>query len=39
MYEEITVEKEPTEEEIKQILSSLIPKSTLLLPSFSAKKI
>lgn len=39
MYEEVKVDHIPTEDQITKILSSLTPKSTLLLPSFSAKKI
>lgn len=39
MYEEVVVVKEPSEAEIIAILQSLTPKATLLLPSFSAKKI
>jgi tRNA pseudouridine55 synthase len=39
IYEEIIVEHKPTEEQIVAILQSFTPRSTLLLPSFSAKKI
>jgi hypothetical protein len=39
IYEEVIVETMPTEAQIIEILLSMMPKSTLLLPSFSAKKI
>ena len=39
MYEEVVVTKIPSEADIIEILHSLTPKATLLLPSFSAKKI
>lgn len=39
MYEAVDVKMIPTEQQVQEALASMTPKATLLLPSFSAKKI